>query len=537
LFTDRSFFSATSLAISTSTPVTFPATPPATSRTTHPAVHPFVVPATMQYSQLILAVLLLTSVRAALNSRRARQLTVSANTGLLQARGQSPSAAAGQQSAAAGQQSAAAGQQSAAAGQQSAAAGQQSAAAGRQFNFKIRHSRAAHSTSSKSHQRRGSSVDFNTDQRPIVPLTGKSDRPTGYLMKRRSLDRNQRNRQTARTEYHVTLLFNGRCSKIYRADLKTVSHSLRKMMRQVHRKLAFEARIVSFVCIHQLRLNISLPLIRGKRVLYAELLLFRDYNFTIAGEEFAFHSLLSDKNNPIVEKSDPHDSSQKFIFIGLVLVGLAVLSVVVSMVVAECFLCVRHLILPPPLLNLSRYSEDEVPRCMKDDIKKRGKVHKVPNVYAVPGFLDTIHQESEKPIGIQNSAVSGDTGKNFDLQSDDEISSDWSTEVEYPRYQNETPVYSSVKRPASCLKTTGTEAQTNNVETQKLNNYAKYDTAGVDLESSCVPLYQCQTLNADYEQVAYDSDDGSEISLAEESYFLTHVNNGHDGRLKLETDM
>ncbi|KAF2345025.1 hypothetical protein FHG87_024219, partial [Trinorchestia longiramus] len=352
LFTDRSFFSATSLAIFTSTPVTFPATPPATSRTTHPAVHPFVVPATMQYSQLILAVLLLTSARAALNSRRARQFTVSANTGLLQAREQSPSAAAGQQSAAAGQQS--------------AAAGQQSAAAGRQFNFKIRHSRAAHSTSSKSHQRRGSSVDFNTDQRPIVPLTGKSDRPTGYLMKR---------------------------------------------------------------------------------------------------------------------------------------------------------------------------SEDEVPRCMKDDIKKRGKVHKVPNVYAVPGFLDAIHQESEKPIGIQNSAVSGDTRKNYDLQSDDEISSDWSTEVEYPRYQDETPVYSSVKRPASGLKTTGTEAQTNNVETQKLNNYAKYDTAGVDLESSCVPLYQCQTLNADYEQVAYDSDDGSEISLAEESYFLTHVNNGHDGRLKLETDM
>ncbi|XP_018016752.1 uncharacterized protein LOC108673434 [Hyalella azteca] len=369
-------------------------------------------------------------------------------------------------------------------------------------------------------------TDLNSSER-LVPLTKEQEKPIGYLMKRiirrpnRIENSTQDYRETARTEYFTTLLFKGRCSVLRRMHPEHLRRHLKKILWELHHNLSREARIVSISCLYRLKIVISLPIYRGERILYNELMLFRGRNFTIDGTEIEFRVILPDDNNVIVEKADPAKNGFHELLILFLITLVCCIFVIMSMVIARCYACIRLMIFKPSLLDLSRYSQDEIPKCMADNFAKTGKVMQVANVYAVPGFLHTIH---EKNMTAQQQDQVHDN-------SEDEISSDWSTEVEFPNYRESISADPFNKRDGEPTK----DLQGSN-ETDKLLNLACMEDKSEKSSAGLVPMYRCRTLNSDYEAVAVDGEDDSDDSMFE-SVCVTRVTDGYDGRLKIETDM
>lgn len=433
-----------------------------------------------------------------------------------------------------------------------------------------------------------SNKKYSRIPRQIFQLPKTKNQPTGYLLKRKPHIRGLDHNKPARTEYFVTLVFRTRCGYLRRASQNHLYQKIKGFFMEIHKELGRKARVISISCTDKLRVNTSLPIMSGERILLEELELFRGRNFSISNITVSYQSLIWKNKNTFVEKLE-HFEDVNFLSIILSIVFFLVLVVIISMTTAQCSQWVKIFFVKRPLHDLSRYSEDEVPRCMKEGYAKKGMVN--PAVYAVPGFLSTIHDQEKDDCNKETA---------FDL-SDEEISSDWSTEIEFPRYQclpeqtyaivNKNLTRRAATSDGDSSKTCSHEPSSAELKTllvdKKIHEllkseektpkkgiysstgttnrfskdsnstaYAHFEEGNIseshqkplatsfeNLQSrnirsdELVPLYQCQSLNHDYDFVAYESDEGSEVDFHVNSACLTRRSPGQDGRYRIETDM
>lgn len=337
------------------------------------------------------------------------------------------------------------------------------------------------------------------------------------------------------------LTFTGICFYLRTVNKTQLIDKLQSGLEDLSRKLVPKFRVISSSCTEKLRVTfIFNNTISGtnRSEMFARFvghkILINDHAFTFEYWSLKPASFLIEKHNYYGSALDSIRLAQCLWFS---LIGT--LLVVFTIIIAQCYYCIKDTLIKPPLLHLNRYSADEMPKFLRNDHNSQENIRTLPTVYVNPLLLTTGTSSGE----LQSSKP--------DLYSGiDASKTPWSTNVDRKENNHGQEInYATVNK---SMKPKISEHTTNYCQSSEISNSQhclEFDNTMLeetnentifDIERP-LDIEEIPTVNGDYDFVADESDDGRSISWpsVDTPCMMTRVTYSGDslGMYGLETDM